>query len=52
MVEENDRTSDIAFLAAPTLEDAQKIADDVVKKDHRCDDLCGNWTRVQSAGRA
>jgi hypothetical protein len=51
MTEENGRTSAFHFWSS-TLEDAQKSADAVVQKDHSCDHLCGNWTRVQSAGRA
>ena len=51
-IEENDRTSALAYFWASTLEDAQKSADAVVQKDHSCDDLCGNWTRVQSTGGA
>jgi hypothetical protein len=52
MTEENDRTSAVAYFWASTLEEAQKSADAVVQKDHSCDDLCGDWTRVQSAGGA
>ena len=52
MTEENGRTSTLAYFWGSTLENALKSADAVVQKDHSCDDLCGNWTRVQSAGRA
>jgi hypothetical protein len=52
MTEENGRTSTLAYFWGSTLENALKSADTVVQKDHSCDDLCGNWTRVQSAGRA
>jgi hypothetical protein len=51
-IEENDGTSALAYLWASTLEDAQKSDDAVVQKDHSCDDLCCDWTRVQSAGGA
>jgi hypothetical protein len=50
MTEENDRTSAFYFWAS-TLEDAQKSADAVVQKEHTCDHLCGDWTKVQSAAR-
>ena len=46
MTEENGRTPGVVLLSASTLEDAEQSADAVVRKDHSCDDLCGNWTRV------
>jgi hypothetical protein len=52
MTEENGRTPAVVFFSAATLEEAQESADAVVQNEHRCDDLCGNWTRVQSAGGA
>jgi hypothetical protein len=48
--EENGRTSAIAYSNASTLDDAQKSADAFVRKDHNCNDRCGDWTRVQPAG--
>jgi hypothetical protein len=41
MTHENGRTSAVVVLAAPSLEDAQKLAGTLVQENHSCDGRCG-----------
>jgi len=35
-----------------SLEKAKELAEGLLDKEHSCDARCGEWVRVQSAGRA
>jgi hypothetical protein len=49
MTHENGRTSAVVVLAAPSLEDAQKLAGTVVQENHSCDGRCGRVDELRGA---
>jgi hypothetical protein len=46
LIQEVGKCSMTLRLQPGNLEDAKKLADKAIAKDHTCDDRCGEWERV------